>query len=86
MPDDDPETDLLLAAWQDAALAADLAERLTVEADDAARQDGVPAEAAGAAAQLARHAADAAIRAADRATEAATAYQAADEERDLATE
>jgi hypothetical protein len=78
MEDHTPETDALLAAWQDAALAADLAERLAGEADDAAREEGLPPAAAAAAAEMAHQAADAAARAADRANEAAAAYQSTD--------
>jgi hypothetical protein len=83
MADDTLDIDALLAAWQDAALAADLAERLAAEADDAARHEALPPEAAGAAADFARQAADASARAADRAAEAAMAYQAADARRRL---
>ncbi len=79
MADHTPDTDALLAAWQDAALAADLAERLAGVADDAARGEGLPREAAAAAAEMAQQAADAAARAADRANEAAIAYQATEQ-------
>ena len=81
-PMTDQDTETLLAAWHDAALAADLAERLAGEADQAAREEGLPSEAVAAAAEMAQQAAHAAARAADLATEAAEAYLAADKSAD----
>lgn len=61
----------LLAAWHDATLAADLAERLAKSASDAADELERGADEAEAIASLAEHAAEAADEAADAARRAA---------------